>query len=332
MLQDDLQLVTIELLSTENSQEIFETLNARGTPLTAADLVRNFVFQRLEAEGGDTKKAYREDWPFETKFWTKEVSVGRYFVSRSSLFLNQWLIARTGEDISPQSTFTRFKSYVELQGGHKMADLLPVLSEQAAQYEAWTEAAAKPGGNLTVVEMSVYRMQASGVELLKPLLIWLHEPGRGVPQRDIDRARRPRRELGRTPPAAAPPGSDLGRVVADIIDAHSAAPPTSSPTVSSTIWPGLTSPAPTGRETKRSGRRSLRSRRTGDSLAPGCAATWRRSRTHIERRPASHRSSAPASRSSTSSRRSGRTAGRWGRPMTRSNVSRVCIASGTSPS
>ncbi|MEV8378767.1 DUF262 domain-containing protein [Kribbella sp. NPDC056861] len=62
-LQADLQLVTIELLAAENSQEIFETLNARGTPLTAADLVRNFVFQRLEAEGSDTSKAYKEDWP-----------------------------------------------------------------------------------------------------------------------------------------------------------------------------------------------------------------------------------------------------------------------------
>lgn len=106
VLQADLQLVTIELLSSENSQEIFETLNARGTPLTAADLVRNFVFQRLEAEGGDTKKAYKEDWPFETKFWTKEISVGRYLVSRSSLFLNQWLIARLGEEIGPSNSLS----------------------------------------------------------------------------------------------------------------------------------------------------------------------------------------------------------------------------------
>ncbi len=73
-LQADLQLVTIELLAAENSQEIFETLNARGTPLTAADLVRNFVCQRLEVEGADTRRAYKEDWPFETKFWAKEVS------------------------------------------------------------------------------------------------------------------------------------------------------------------------------------------------------------------------------------------------------------------
>ena len=248
VLQTGLQLVTIELLSSENSQEIFETLNARGTPLTAADLVRNFVFQRLEAEGADTKKAYREDWPFETKFWTKEISVGRYFVSRSSLFLNQWLMSRLGEEVGPQATFTRFKSYVEHQAELRVADLLPELKAQAAQYEAWTETAARPGGSLSPVEMAVYRMQASGIELLKPLLIWLHEPGRDLPQGTVDAVVRVteswviRRQLLRLT------GSDLGRIVADIIKAHSDAPASELVervsahlerlNVTSTYWPG----------------------------------------------------------------------------------------------
>ena len=119
-----LQLVVIDLQAQENSQEIFETLNARGTPLTAADLVKNFVFQRLEAEGVDTRRAYAEDWPFESKFWEAEVAVGRYNVSRSSLFLNQWLVARLGEEISPKSTFNRFKHYVDHECGQKMSELL----------------------------------------------------------------------------------------------------------------------------------------------------------------------------------------------------------------
>jgi hypothetical protein len=248
VLQADLQLVTIELMSSENSQEIFETLNARGTPLTAADLVRNFVFQRLDAEGEDTKRAYREDWPFETKFWTREVSAGRYFVSRSSLFLNQWLMSRLGEEVSPQSTFTRFKSYVEHQAGHKIADLLPVLKDQAHQYEAWTEAAARTGGNLTTVEMSVYRMHASGIELLKPLLLWLHEPGRNLPQTTIDTIVSAaeswivRRQLLRLT------SSDLGRIVADIIKTQESTPAPELAdrvvshlarlNVTSTYWPG----------------------------------------------------------------------------------------------
>lgn len=221
VLLDGLQLVSIELEATENSQEIFETLNARGTPLTASDLVRNFVFQRLESEGADTAKAYREDWPFETKFWAREVSVGRSLVSRSSLFLNQWLMSRTGEEVSPQATFTRFKSYVELEANQRMAELLPIIKVQAGQYEEWTNAAMRPGGALTSVEMAVYRMQAGGVEVLKPLLIWLHEPGRNLSESTISRIINAaeswviRRQLLRLA------GSDLGRIVADVISANS---------------------------------------------------------------------------------------------------------------
>jgi hypothetical protein len=248
VLLDGLQLVSIELEASENSQEIFETLNARGTPLTAADLVRNFVFQRLEAEDADTKKAYREDWPFETRFWTKEVSVGRNLISRSSLFLNQWLVSRTGEEISPQATFSRFKSYVEHESGHKMTGLLPVIKQQAQQYEAWTEAAARPGGSLDSAEMAVYRMQAGGVEVLKPLLIWLHEPGRDLPRESVDQIIRMaeswvvRRQLLRLS------GSDLGRIVADLIAVISTVPAgelvervtghLARLNVTSTYWPG----------------------------------------------------------------------------------------------
>ncbi|WP_346006808.1 DUF4268 domain-containing protein [Janibacter terrae] len=248
VLKGGLTLVSIELLASENSQEIFETLNARGTPLTAADLVRNYVFQRVEAEGGDAQKVYKEDWPFEKKFWTKEVSVGRYFVSRSSLFLNQWLMSQLGEEISPQATFARFKSYVEHHTDHQMTDLLPLIKEQAGQYQAWTEAASRPSGVLSVVEMSTYRMQAGGIELLKPLLLWLHAPGRNVPQDVIDEVVSVaeswivRRQFLRMTT------SDLGRIIADIIQANQGTPPDelgervtahlARLNVTSTYWPG----------------------------------------------------------------------------------------------
>lgn len=217
VLLDGLQFVSIELDAAENSQEIFETLNARGTPLTAADLIRNFVFQRLETEGADTERAYRENWPFESKFWMKEVSVGRNLVSRSSLFLNQWLVANTGEDVSPQATFSRFKSWIEHESEQAMKDLLPSLKIQAEQYQEFTESAARPGGSLNSAQMAFYRMAASGIEVLKPLVIWLYEPGRQLPQQDIDRVLSAaeswvfRRQILRLS------GSDLGRIVADVI-------------------------------------------------------------------------------------------------------------------
>jgi len=50
--RDLIQMVVIDLAADENAQEIFETLNARGAQLTAADLIKNLVFQRL-LEAGD---------------------------------------------------------------------------------------------------------------------------------------------------------------------------------------------------------------------------------------------------------------------------------------
>lgn len=248
VLTHGLQLVAINLTASENSQEIFETLNARGTPLTAADLIKNFVFQRLASEGADTRHAYAEQWPFDTRFWETEVSAGRYRVSRGSLFLNQWLISRVGDEIGPQQTFTRFKGYVEHDSGQTMTALLPSIKEQADQYEAWTQAAEDKDRSLGPVEMSVYRMKANELELLKPLLIWLQAPGRDLPQPVIDSVVAAaeswimRRMLLRLTT------SDLGRVVADIVRIYNDTPAgeladrvTSHLTrlnVSSTYWPG----------------------------------------------------------------------------------------------
>jgi alkylated DNA nucleotide flippase Atl1 len=245
-----LQLVAINLTINENSQEIFETLNARGTPLTAADLIRNFVFQRLAAEGADTR-VHLDNWPFETDFWEREVSVGRYAMQRSSLFFNQWLGSRVGEEISPRTTFTRFKQYVEqidIENGQKVADLLPVIREQAKTYEAWTRAADDPDRQLSRVELAVYRMKASESELLKPLLIWLHQPGREVPTDVIRRVTAlaeswlVRRQLLRLSLG------DMQRIVADMIRISERTPPDELAesieghlarlNVTGTYWPG----------------------------------------------------------------------------------------------
>ncbi|WP_315073818.1 DUF262 domain-containing protein [uncultured Microbacterium sp.] len=174
--QTALQLVVIRLTAEEDSQEIFETLNARGTPLTAADLIKNFIFQRLKAEGKDTTEAYRS-WPFETKFWESEVSVGRFPTTRSALFLGQWLISRVGKEVSPRSTFARFKFFSEHETDHTMSELLELITAQAATYQQLTERAADTHADLNRLELHVYRMSVAQVEITKPIVLWLTEPG-----------------------------------------------------------------------------------------------------------------------------------------------------------
>ena len=71
-------MVIIDLSVDENAQEIFETLNARGAQLSAADLIKNFVFQRLLETGTNVEEAYQRNWKeFETGFWKLEINVGR---------------------------------------------------------------------------------------------------------------------------------------------------------------------------------------------------------------------------------------------------------------
>ncbi|GAB3077742.1 GmrSD restriction endonuclease domain-containing protein [Pedococcus soli] len=252
VLTSGLQLVVIELRADEDSQEIFETLNARGTPLSAADLIKNFVFQRLALEGAAAEQAYQTYWHlFETKFWEGEISVGRYLMPRSSLFLGQWLGAQTGEEVSPRATFSRFKHYVEHEMTAPMEQLLPTLHQQATQYQHWVERADDPYAQLTPVEMFVYRTQAMDSEVAKPLLLWLHDPQRpAIPQEQIERALGAvqswlvRRALLRLASA------DLGRVVADLISTNSHAAPDqvgdhiaaylARQDSASTYWPGDT--------------------------------------------------------------------------------------------
>lgn len=248
VLTSSLQLVVISLNPDENSQEIFETLNARGTPLTAADLIKNFVFQRLELEGMDVNQAYKELWPFEDKFWEVELSVGRHPVSRSSLFLNQWLVSRVGEEISPKSTFTRFKHFVEHEAGAPMAGILGVLKVQASSYRRWSERAADPNAVLDCTELCVYRTQAAQLETLKPILLWLHTPELAIDQLARETVIALAESWIMRRAVMRLPMGDLGRVVADLIDTHQSVPAAELASrvqqylvgldAASTYWPG----------------------------------------------------------------------------------------------
>lgn len=247
-LQNALELVVIQLNATEDSQEIFETLNARGTPLTAADLIKNFVFQRLRLEGEDEERAYREFWPFESKFWEAEVSVGRYTTTRSAVFLSQWLVSRVGKEISPRSTFTRFKFFVEHETTSSMVDVLQLISAQARTYQLLSERAADAYANLSRLELHMHRMGVAQVEITKPIVLWLTEPGAGLPDTVVDQVIGMveswiiRRRLIRLQ------SSDLGRIAADLISVARGTPPVevvatveqflAGQQYASTYWPG----------------------------------------------------------------------------------------------
>ena len=109
-----LELVVIDLKTGDDAYVIFETLNARGTPLLASDLVKNFILQTANAVNIDTNIIYEEYWKnFEDKWWRDEVRQGRIVRPRIDVFLNYWLIARQKEEVPSHKVFPAFREYVE---------------------------------------------------------------------------------------------------------------------------------------------------------------------------------------------------------------------------
>lgn len=185
-----LQVVVIDLTANENAQEIFETLNARGAVLTAADLIKNFVFQRLLEQNADVEEAYSKYWSqFETAFWEEEVNVGRVTAPRSSVFLNHWLVARTGEEVVAREVFSRFKAYADYQAAHPMLDLLREVHRAAAIYREFTEKAEVLDGPLDRVGLFAYRVRTLESEVVKPVLLaLLDHPSGNLSQEQVEQS------------------------------------------------------------------------------------------------------------------------------------------------
>lgn len=171
-----LQIVVIDLTAEENAQEIFETLNARGAQLTAADLVKNFVFQRLMEQGVDVEAAYEQHWKeFETGFWETEESFGRLRYSRSSIFLNHLLISRTGEEIVAREVFSRFKTYADFDADVSMLELLQQLARSSQVYRRFIEGSAA-NNPIDRLQLFAYRSGTLDSDVFKSVVLWLFDP------------------------------------------------------------------------------------------------------------------------------------------------------------
>lgn len=184
-----LQLVVIDLQVDENAQEIFETLNARGTPLTPVDLIKNFVFQRLSDEGANVEQIYKEYWElYETPFWEEEILSGRLRRPRAVVFFNHWLFSVLGEDVTSSEVFTIFKRYLLDRPSISTLDLIKRIHRAAKLYEDLTHKGASGQGDVDRVALFAYRVEAMQTDIVKPLLMAILDPDRPdpVPQEVVE--------------------------------------------------------------------------------------------------------------------------------------------------
>ena len=108
-----LQMVVIDLGQKDDPNVIFETLNARGTPLEQSDLIKNFVLSQSPKDNTDPEQIWRG---LDDGWWRGEVTQGRLRRPRLDMLLNYWLAMSTGEDVGPSKVFDVFRGYTSERG------------------------------------------------------------------------------------------------------------------------------------------------------------------------------------------------------------------------
>lgn len=178
-----LELVVIDLGAEDDAFVIFETLNARGTPLSASDLVKNALLAKADQLGVPTERITADYWSaFDDKWWKKEIRQGRLRRERLDVFLDYWLESHTTTEVASHEVFPRFKRLLDDDPAtlHHVAQRV---HDRAATYRVLeSRRDTTPEGTF------LYRWAVMDAGVLTPLLLWVF--GWSESELSADRRRR----------------------------------------------------------------------------------------------------------------------------------------------
>ncbi|MDE0573475.1 DUF262 domain-containing HNH endonuclease family protein [Demequina sp. B12] len=179
-------VVAIALDHEDDDQLIFETLNDRGTPLLAADLIKNLVFQWGEEINADTERWAERVWlEFDEHWWRTEIKQGRLYRSRIDIFLQYWLTMRLRQEVLSDQVFRRFKEYA----GESFTS--PVVADaflEQLRADARTFRGLSERDRDTLVGQFYFRViETMELAATTPLLLWLLSDNHDVPEEQVQR-------------------------------------------------------------------------------------------------------------------------------------------------
>lgn len=134
-LREHIRLVVIDLGKEDDAQLIFETLNARGTPLLPADLVKNHLFHRGQQAGLPIDSLYKQHWkPFDRahRYWRKTVGRGQQARARIDTLLQQYLTIKARDEILVGHLYVAFRDHATAI--NDPAATLEAIGQYAATY------------------------------------------------------------------------------------------------------------------------------------------------------------------------------------------------------
>ena len=121
-----LQMVVIDLGPQDDPHIIFETLNARGTPLLESDLIKNYVAYRAGQTAQDGLWGELDD-----DWWREEFRQGRLIRPRIDALLDYWLEMRTSEEVSAGKVFNAFRKVADNQ---QIEDVMSEVKDDLSNY------------------------------------------------------------------------------------------------------------------------------------------------------------------------------------------------------
>lgn len=122
ILLESLIIVLIDLDNKDNSQVIFEVLNARGEPLQPSDLIKNKIFQKAKEDtslkqDGDfeyIQRLHDKYWsPFDAPYWGEITGRGRTSQIKLDAFFGHYLTMRQGIEIRRSNLFVNFRDFID---------------------------------------------------------------------------------------------------------------------------------------------------------------------------------------------------------------------------
>lgn len=181
-LQELVQIMTLTLETEDDPQVIFETLNARGEPLLASDLIRNFVFLEAARRGQAVDSLYLRHWQgFDeqrdqndvvtaNRYWRERERQGRITYPRIDLFFFHYTVLRRRQETMVSHVFQGFKEWWQ---GKPQRDIDEELARIVVASHHFRELIS-PEGDDFIAEFARL-IKALDVSTLTPLYLALRE-------------------------------------------------------------------------------------------------------------------------------------------------------------
>lgn len=169
-IRDNVRLVVIDLDGMDDAQLIFETLNARGTPLLSADLVKNSLLSEIQSNGDDVDKVYQKYWqPFDNDahFWRKEIGSGHASRARIEIFLKHALTLLTGDDVAAAHLYRAYHDFSRGADAGTALDRIQDIKKYGEIYRELMKGHEEPRINLFLERLKVMDVGTAYPFLLK---------------------------------------------------------------------------------------------------------------------------------------------------------------------